>query len=99
MLQPFAKPFCAAHFPLAAALLVVVAESLRCAALPFGVGEAGSRERKRSGAENSPSGRGTGPSGEAGVQGLLLHGSWRAPISTVTDAELFAHAAFWTWAA
>ena len=31
MLQPFAKPFCAAHFPLAAALLVVVAESLRCA--------------------------------------------------------------------
>ena len=33
ILQPFAKPFCAAHFPLAAAPLVVVAESLRCAAL------------------------------------------------------------------
>ena len=28
----FAKPFCAAHFPLAATLLVIVAKSLRCAA-------------------------------------------------------------------
>ena len=28
----FAKPLCAAHFPLAAALLVIVAKSLRCAA-------------------------------------------------------------------
>ena len=95
MLQPFAKPFCAAHFPLAAALLVVVAESLRCAALAFGVGEAGARERERSVAENSLSGRGTGPSRKAGVPGLLLHGSWRAPISSVTNAELFGHAAFW----
>ena len=61
----------------------------RCAALlAFGVGEAGSRERRPSVAENSSSGRGTGPSGEAGVQGLLLHGSWRAPISTVTNAPV-----------
>ena len=63
--------------------------------LAFGVGEAGARERERSVAENSLSGRGTGPSRKAGVPGLLLHGSWRAPISSVTNAELFGHAAFW----
>ena len=63
--------------------------ALRCA-----VGEAGPRERERSVAENNRPSCGTGPSGEAGVQGLLLHGSWRAPIPTVTNAELFGHAAF-----
>ena len=94
MLEPFANPFCAAHFPLAAALLVVVAESLRCACWHSASAKLVHGNESVL-AEKSPSGRGTGPSAEAGVQGLLLHGSWRAPKLTVTNAPVFGHAAFW----
>ena len=85
------------HSPMVCRLRGMLAAAWsRCAALlAFGVGEAGSRERRPSVAENSSSGRGTGSSGEAGVQGLLLHGSWRAPKLTVTNAPVFGHAAFW----
>ena len=53
--------------------------------LAFGVGEAGSRQRRPSAAENKLSGRGPSPSRKAGVQVSQVRGSWSAAISGLTQ--------------
>ena len=75
MLGAFAELFSAAIPPWFARPAGGCLESMCAALLAFGVGEAGARERRPSEAETSSSGRGPGPSGEAGVQVSLVRGS------------------------